>query len=67
MNDIHGVNYTQKRNNFAVVLVIFGLVVFALVWNKNIQNLLPVAGLLHDLTLGVSHDCEFPRSEGLEV
>ena len=38
-------------NNF-VVLIVFGLVVFALVWNKNIQNLLPVAGLLRDLTLG---------------
>ena len=34
------------------------LVVFALVtsWNKNKENLLPVAGFLRDLTLGVSHD-----------
>ena len=57
MNDIHGVNnYTQKRNNFAVVLIVFGLVVFVLVWNKNIQNLLPVAGLSRNVTLRVSHD-----------
>ena len=55
MNDIHGVNYTRK---FAVVLIVFGLVVFALVWNKNIQNLLPVAGLLRDLTLTVNK-CSF--------
>ena len=56
-----------RSENFAVVLIVFGLAVFALVWNKNIQNLLPVPGLLRDLTLGVSHDHEFPKSEGLEV
>ena len=56
MNDIHGVNNKRKWNNFAVVLNVFVLAVFALVWNKNIQNLLPVAGLLRDLTIGVSHD-----------
>ena len=31
------------------------------------RSLLPVAGLLRDLTLGVSQDHEFPKSECLEV
>ena len=43
----------RKWNNFAIVIVVL---IFVL--NENIGNFLPVcnAGLLHDLTLGVSHN-----------
>ena len=52
MNDIHGGKVKQFcRCSYRIL----GLVFFVLVWNKNMQNLLPVAGLLSDLTLGVSH------------
>ena len=42
---VQGVNFTHSisaGNNFAIVLIVFILVAFALVWNKNIENLLPV-------------------------
>ena len=58
----------RKRNNFAIVLIVFvSLVVFALVRIKLKGLSTANAGLLHDWTLAVSHDNYHSRRTAFKI